>query len=65
MLLPAVHYGGWNTRKKRLRNVVAQLKRGSDLHDVMTLEGMLDTSAHPGMLALSGITADSSPNFHC
>jgi len=65
MLLPAVQYGDWNTVKKRMRKIVAQLKRGDDLHDVMTHDEMLDTSAHPGMLVLSGIMAGSTPNFHC
>ena len=65
MLLPAIQYGPWSAVKKRMRTVVSQLKRGKDLSEVMTRDGMLDTSAHPGMLVLTGIVMGSTPNFHC
>jgi hypothetical protein len=65
MLLPAIQYGPWSVVKKRMRTVVSQLKRGKDLGEVMTRDGMLDTSAHPGMLVLSGIVQGPVPNFHC
>ena len=65
MLLPAIQYGPWNAVKKRMRTVVSQLKRGKDLGEVMTRDGMLDSSAHPGMLVLGGIVMGPTPNFHC
>ena len=65
MLLPAVQYGPWDIVKKRTRALVTQLKRGKELHEVMTRGGMLDPSTHPGMLVLSGIMADGGPHFHC
>jgi len=65
MLLPAIQYGPWSAVKKRMRTVVSQLKRGKDLGEVMTRDGMLDSSAHPGMLVLSGIVTGPVPNFHC
>ncbi|HWO18553.1 MAG TPA: hypothetical protein VNO30_07240 [Kofleriaceae bacterium] len=65
MLLPAIQYGPWSAVKKRMRTVVSQLKRGNDPIEVMTRDGMLDCSAHPGMLVLSGIMTGPVPNFHC
>jgi hypothetical protein len=65
LLLPAIQYGPWSAVKKRMRTVVSQLKRGTDLGEVMTRDGMLDPSAHPGMLVLSGIVTGPAPNFHC
>ena len=65
MLLPAIQYGPWSTVKKRMRTVVSQLKRGKALDEVMTRDGMLDTSDYPGMLVLSGIMMGHAPNFHC
>jgi hypothetical protein len=65
MLMPAIQYGPWSAVKKRMRTVVSQLKRGKDLGEVMTRDGMLDTSAHPGMLVLSGIVTGPALNFHC
>ena len=65
MLLPAIQYGPWSAVKKRMRTVVSQLKRGNDLGEVMTREGMLDISDYPGMLVLSGIATGPAPNFHC
>jgi hypothetical protein len=65
MLLPAVQYGPWSVVKKRMRTVISQLKRGEELGEVMTRDGMLDTSDHPGMLVLAGITTGPMPNFHC
>jgi len=65
MLLPAIQYGSWKEVKKRMRTVVSQLKRGKDLGEVMSRGGMLDSSAHPGMLVLSGFTIGPTPNFHC
>jgi hypothetical protein len=65
MLLPAIQYGPWSLVKKRMRTVVSQLKRGNDIGEVMTRDGMLDPSEHPGMLVLSGITTGPTPNFHC
>jgi len=65
MLLPAIQYGPWSVVKKRMRTVISQLKRGKDLGEVMTRDGMLDTSESPGMLVLSGIVVGPAPNFHC
>lgn len=48
-----------------MRKVVTQLKRGAPLSDVMTRDGMLDTSEHPGFLVLSGIMVGPAQNFHC
>src|SRR5262249_60354895 len=63
--LPAIQYGDWKTVKKRMARVVTQLKRGADLVEVMTADGMLDTESHPGMLGLHGIKQGSDPSFHC
>jgi len=65
MLLPAIQYGPWSAVKKRMRPVVSQLKRGKDLGELMTRDGMLDPAEHPGMLVLSGILTGPAPNFHC
>jgi hypothetical protein len=65
MLLPAIQYGPWSAVKKRMRTVVSQLKRGNDIGEVMTRDGMLDPSECPGMLVLSGIMTGPAPNFHC
>jgi hypothetical protein len=65
MLLPAIQYGPWSEVKKRMRRVVTQLKRGKDLDELMTCDGMLDPADHPGLLVLSGITTGPVPNFHC
>jgi hypothetical protein len=65
MLLPAIQYGPWSAVKKRMRTVVSQLKRGKDLGEVMTRDGMLDPSMHPGMLVLSGIMTGPVSHFHC
>jgi hypothetical protein len=65
MLLPAIQYGPWSVVKKRMRTVISQLKRGKELGEAMTREGVLDTSDYPGMLVLSGITTGPTPNFHC
>src|SRR5262249_53616451 len=65
MLLPAIQYGPWNEVKKRMRTVVSQLKRGRDLGQVMSRDGMLDSTVYPGMLVLSGIVTGPSSNFHC
>jgi len=65
MLLPAIQYGPWSEVKKRMRRVVTQLKRGKDLGELMTSDGMLDPAEHPGLLVLSGITTGPAPNFHC
>jgi hypothetical protein len=64
-LLPAVQYGPWSIVKKRMRTVVSQLKRGKELDEVMTRDGMLDTADHPGMLVLAGIVHGSVTSFHC
>lgn len=65
MLLPAIQYGPWSVVKKRMRTVISQLKRGKDLGDEMTRDGMLDTADHPGMLVLAGIVHGSVTCFHC
>jgi hypothetical protein len=65
VLLPAIQYGDWKTVKGRMRKVVTQLKRGAGLVDVMTHEGMLDTTEHPGMLVMNGIRQGPALNFHC
>ncbi|HWO20495.1 MAG TPA: hypothetical protein VNO30_17115 [Kofleriaceae bacterium] len=65
MLLPAIQYGPWSVVKKRMRTAISQLKRGKGLDEVMTRDGMLDTTEYPGMLVLSGIVIGSVPNFHC
>jgi hypothetical protein len=63
--LPAIQYGDWKTVKKRMARVATQLKRGADLVDVMTADGMLDTEATPGVLAMFGIVPGPVPSFHC
>ena len=65
MQLPAIQYGDWKTVKKRMARVVTQLKRGADLVEVMTADGMLDTEKHSGMLVMHGIRQGSDSNFHC
>ena len=65
MQLPAIQYGDWKTVKKRMARVVTQLKRGADLVEVMTADGMLDTATTPGMLIITGIQVGTVPNFHC
>jgi hypothetical protein len=65
MLLPAIQYGDWKTVKRRMRKVVTQLKRGADLVELMTHEGMLDLAEHPGMLLMGGINPGRVPHFHC
>ena len=52
MLLPAIQYGDWQSVKRRMRKVITQLKRGAGLIEVMTREGMLDPTEHPGMLVM-------------
>jgi hypothetical protein len=63
--LPVIQYGDWKSVKKRMQRVVTQLKRGADLVDVMTTDGMLDTETTPGLLVIAGIQVGSVPNFHC
>jgi hypothetical protein len=41
------------------------LKRGADLVEVMTADGMLDTITTQGMLVIVGIQVGLGPNFHC
>lgn len=65
MLLPAIQYGDWATVKGRMRKVVTQLKRGANLIEMMTQDGMLDTTEHPGMLVMNGIVLGTTSNFHC
>ena len=65
MLLPAIQYGDWQTVKRRMRKVVTQLKRGAGLIEVMTQEGMLDTTEHPGMLVMIKSATGPVPHFHC
>jgi hypothetical protein len=63
--LPAIQYGDWKTVKRRMQRVVTQLKRGADLVEVMTADGMLDTETTPGLLVMHGIRQGSDLNFHC
>lgn len=65
MRLPAIQYGPWTEVKKRMRRVVTQLKRGQNLTELMTRDGMLDPSEHQGLLVLSGLVTGPAPNFHC
>lgn len=65
MLLPAAQYGDWKAVKKRMRDVVARIKRGERIVDVMSQGGMLDTKDTPGMLVLAGERPDTAQNFHC
>jgi hypothetical protein len=65
MQLPAIQYGDWETVKKRMARVLTQLKRGADLVEVMTADGMLDTEATPGLLSMFGIITGPRANFHC
>ncbi|HEX8106821.1 MAG TPA: hypothetical protein VF516_03790 [Kofleriaceae bacterium] len=44
---------------------MTQLKRGADLVEVMTADGMLDTETTPGLLSMFGIITGSVANFHC
>ncbi|HEX7961855.1 MAG TPA: hypothetical protein VF493_18175 [Terriglobales bacterium] len=65
MQLPEIQYGDWKTVKKRMQRVVTQLKRGADLVEVMTSDGMLDTATTPGLLMMGGINPGANVNFHC
>ena len=65
MLLPAIQYGDWQTVKGRMRKVVTQLKRGADLIEVMTKDGMLETDDRPGMTVMIRSILGQVPNFHC
>ena len=65
MQLPAIQYGVWKTVKKRMSRVVTQIKRGADLVQVMTADGMLDTATTPGLLSMFGIITGPAVNFHC
>ncbi len=48
-----------------MRGIVARLKRGERIIDVMTEGGMLDTNDSPGMLVLAGERPGAALNFHC
>jgi hypothetical protein len=63
--LPAIQYGDWKAVKKRMARVVTLLKRGADLVEVMTVDGMLDTTTTQGMLVIAGIQSGPVPHFHC
>jgi hypothetical protein len=65
VLLPAILYGDWQTVKRRMRKVITQLKRGTGLIEVMTREGMLDPTEHPGMLVMIKSATGPVPHFHC
>jgi hypothetical protein len=65
MLLPAIQYGDWPTVKGRMRKVVTELKRGTDLIEEMTKDGMLDTDDYSGMLVMIRSTLGQVRNFHC
>src|ERR1041384_3432336 len=65
MLLPTIQYGDWKTVKQRMARVVTRLKRGADLVEVMTADGMLETAATPGLLVIAGIRQGLDLNFHC
>jgi hypothetical protein len=65
VLLPAAMYGDWQTVKKRMRGIVARLKRGERIIDVMSESGMLDTNDTPGTFVLAGERPGSTQNFHC
>jgi hypothetical protein len=60
--LPAIQYGDWKTVKKRVRRAITQLKRGADLIEVMTADGMLDTETTSGLLVMHGF--GHGANFH-
>jgi hypothetical protein len=63
--LPAIQYGDWKSVKRRMARVVTQLKRGADLVEVMTADGMLDSATMPGLLMMGGINPGADANFHC
>lgn len=67
MLLPAIQYGDWRTVSRRMRKVVTQLKRGAAIDEVMTRDGMLDVSEHPGLLVMNQTlgTLGRRPSFYC
>ena len=65
MLLPAIQYGDWPSVKRRMSKVVTQLKRGADLVEVMTKDGMLDTAKTPGNLVMIRSILGPVQNFHC
>jgi hypothetical protein len=65
MQLPAIQYGDWKAVKKRMVRVTTQLKRGADLIDVMTADGMFDTATTPGLLSMFGIITGRVASFHC
>jgi hypothetical protein len=63
--LHVIQYGDWKTVKGRVRKVVSQLKRGADLIEVMTHDGMLDTADHPGLIVMIRSILGPVVNFHC
>lgn len=65
VLLPAIQYGDWPTVKSRMRKVVAQLKRGAGLIELMTKDGTLDTGDHAGLIVMVRSILGPAPNFHC
>jgi hypothetical protein len=65
MLLPAIQYGDWPTVKGRMCKVVAQLKRGAGLIELMTKDGMLDTADRAGLIVMVQSILGPVPNFHC
>lgn len=65
MLLPAIQYGDWPTVKRRMSKVVAQLKRGTGLIEVMTKDGMVEVGNRQGLLVMTGNRAGADPNFYC
>lgn len=65
MLLPAVQYGDWRDVKKRMRKIVTRIKRGESIVDVMTEDGMLEVTNHPGMVIVGGLMTGGWTNFHC
>lgn len=65
MLLPAIQYGPWSVVKARMRRVVSQLKRGANLVEVMTRDGMLDVADTPGLIVMIRSILGPISNFHC
>ena len=65
MPLPAVQYGDWRDVKKRMRKIVTRIKRGESIVDVMTEDGMLEVTKHPGMVIVGGLMTGGLTNFHC
>jgi hypothetical protein len=63
--LPVIQYGDWTIVQRLMDRVVTELLRGAPLGDLMTSDGLIDTSQYTGLLVMSGVRPGPEPNFHC